>query len=639
MKTNLSNKRNIFKILASGYKGVYIFKWSFTFLFIAIVILECQSSLCQTIKCTGYDIEISGDTSNFNLQWDIKKVEPNLEILTIALSSPNPSIPPEFSLQWSLPSHNIAGFWSVTSGYRKTVHASWAPSRVASMLASSAPVFALFGHDNQNRLSVAVSDALNTVRMSCGLREEDGRIYNRIDFFTEKHGKLKLYEVEVRFDKRNVPYYRALQEIPAWWASFPDYKPAFVPEIAKMPMYSTWYSYHQNVSANALLKEAEIAHKLGFKAIIVDDGWQTLDSSRGYAYTGDWQPERMPHMQEFVDALHNQKMKILLWYAVPFMGEKAKNFERFKGKYLRYWNGQGAYVLDPRYPEVREYIINIYKRAMQEWDLDGFKLDFIARFTADQETVLELADKWDFASVNEAADKLMTDIMSELRKIKPDIMIEFRQPYVGPLMRKYGNMFRVGDCPNVAVSNRVGVVDLRLMSGNTAVHSDMIMWHYGETVEIAALQLLNILFAVPQVSVRLEDIPNEHYEMIKFLIGYWNENRSILLNGTFEALYPLANYPIIAGFNGEKKIVAVYSDQVIPLDSSQSWHQLDIVNAKATERIVVYVHQNLGKFNYAIRDCQGNLTEKNVKTLNKGIHSLTIPASGIISLQKRRDER
>jgi len=36
--------------------------------------------------------------------------------------------------------------------------------------------------------------------------------------------------------------------------------------------------------------------------IIVDDGWQTLDSARGYAYTGDWQPERMPDMKGFGSA-------------------------------------------------------------------------------------------------------------------------------------------------------------------------------------------------------------------------------------------------------------------------------------------------------------------------------------------------
>ena len=79
-------------------------------------------------------------------------------------------------------------------------------------------------------------------------------------------------------------------------------------------------------------------------------------------------------------------------------------------------------------------------------------------------------------------------------------MIEFRQPYIGPLMRKYGNMFRAGDAPNAYVANRVRTIDLRLLSGETAVHSDMIMWHPDEPVERAALQLLNVMFSVGRVS-------------------------------------------------------------------------------------------------------------------------------------------
>lgn len=55
-------------------------------------------------------------------------------------------------------------------------------------------------------------------------------------------------------------------------------------------------------------------------------------------------------------------------------------------------------------------------------------------------------------------------------------------------------MFRASDCPNSYLANRVKTTDLRLLSGNTAVHADMIMWHYGERVEIAAFQLLNVLF-------------------------------------------------------------------------------------------------------------------------------------------------
>src|SRR5204862_5578675 len=129
--------------------------------------------------------------------------------------------------------------------------------------------------------------------------------------------------------------------------------------------------------------------------------------------------------------------------------------------------------------------------------------------------------------------------------LRPEVMIEFRQPYIGPLIRKFGNMLRAGDCPNSALANRVKTVDLRLLSGQTAVHADMIMWHPTERVESAALQLLNILFAVPQVSVRLEQLPPDHRAMLAFWVGYWNSNRPVLLDGAIEPLFPAANYPLV----------------------------------------------------------------------------------------------
>ena len=38
-------------------------------------------------------------------------------------------------------------------------------------------------------------------------------------------------------------------------------------------------------------------------------------------------------------------------------------------------------TLDPRFPEVREYLVQTYERVIGEWGFDGVKLDFIDCFT------------------------------------------------------------------------------------------------------------------------------------------------------------------------------------------------------------------------------------------------------------------
>lgn len=89
-------------------------------------------------------------------------------------------------------------------------------------------------------------------------------------------------------------------------------------------------------------------------------------------------------------------------------------------------------------------------------------------------------------------------------------------------------------------------MDLRLLSGDPAVHSDMLMWHPDEPVEQAAFQLLNVMFSVPQALVRLDAIPPARTEMLTFYLDYWNRNRSVLLDGELVPTDAMANNPRVA---------------------------------------------------------------------------------------------
>jgi alpha-galactosidase len=582
----------------------------------------------------GLDLTVTGDLKGFTLAVSADQLAPALDVVTLALKSPTAQPPPRFSVKWAVPSHNVEGAWTPTAHFSKGTHPDWARSRLEpSMFARSAPVTALFGNDDANVLTFAISDAQSTLLSGAGVREEDGLMYSEVVFFSERHPSLTSYTAKIRIDRRPVPFQAALADVAAWWAAQPGYEPAKVPDAARQPVYSTWYNYHQKVDAAALLKELEVAKQMGFATIIVDDGWQTLDSARGYAFTGDWRPERMPDMKGFVDAAHKLGIKVMLWYAVPFVGKQAKVVDRFVKQTLRFEERLGAYVLDPRYPEVRAYLIGVYKKAMADWGIDGFKLDFIERFVADDKTVLDSTGGRDFASVNEATDRLMTDIMAELRRDKPDVMIEFRQPYIGPLIRKYGNMFRASDCPNSYLANRVRTLDLRLLSGATAVHADMIMWHAGEPVELAAFQLLNVMFSVPQVSVRLREIPKAQVDMIKFYVGYWTANRAVLLDGALGAQSPGENYPIVTASSKAKQIVGLYRDQIVRLGPS-SPKAIDVINAKRSEDVVLQASADLGRVRYSIRNCQGVVTKQGTATLHAGPTAFKVPVSGLIAFER-----
>ena len=582
------------------------------------------------IEVATEGLEITGELGGFEARLHSEQLEPGILVVRVRIEAATAEEPPEFTVRWSIPSVDIAAFWNTNLDNDRI---NYYRTGVRSRATSGAPVIALYNSADVNRITVAASDALNRVSMRAYLREEDARFHYSITCFSERSPATTGYEAEIRIDTRSIPYYEALADVADWWAGQPNYTPAPVPDAARWPMYSTWYSFHQNLDVAEVLAELRIAKTLGYDAVIVDDGWQTLDSQRGYRYTGDWEPERIPDMRGFVDSVHAIGMDFLLWYSVPLVGEEARNFQRFRGKYLRHWESQGAWVLDPRYPEVREFIIGTYVRAMDEWELDGFKLDFIGFFAANDETVLEAGDGRDYASVNEAVDRLMTDVMARLRAENPDVLVEFRQPYIGPLMRKYGNMFRGVDAPNNAIANRAEVTNIRLLCGNTAVHSDMLAWHAEDTAESAALQLLNILFSVPQLSVRLTQVPDDHIETIAFWTGYWRENRAVLLDGDFMPVNPGAAYPVIQAARDGKAIVGVYNDMLVTITDGP-FTEVDLVNAKGTSALAVHLESDMGPVEITVYDTRGHIVSKESRELTAGVHGFAAPASGLVSIRR-----
>ncbi len=576
-------------------------------------------------------IEITGDTGSFNVHLEELANKDGVRIFQLRLSSEELAELQPISLKWRIPGHDIKGVWTTNALYEKRLRADWEASSVASRVSVDAPVVCLFSHEDENVHTFACADVINTCQLEAPIREEDNLVYCQIKFFTEKMPLTKSYQTEIRIDTRSNHFSQALKEVSDWWASYEELKPMETFEAAKLPLYSTWYSYHQSITVEELLKECSASSKLGYKVIIIDDGWQTKDNNRGYDYTGDWRPDRIPNMADFVKQVHQLGMKFMIWYSVPFCGVKSNAYQRFKGKFLTE-NHRWAPVFDPRYPDVREYLIGIYATALKEWNLDGFKLDFIDDFKVYPETVMTQENGRDYSSVNEAVDRLMMDVSNTLRAIKPDILIEFRQKYIGPAMRKYGNMFRAFDCPNDSVTNRLRTTDVKMLCGNTAVHSDMFTWHKEEPVELAALQLVNILFSVPQLSVRLENLSEEYVKMIDFYTQYWLKNRDILLDGQFIPTSPLANYPILSSSKENKIIYGVYENMVVEIEPG--FELVDLINGKMNEQIAFEVNEDMGMCEVKIYNCLGELDWQSKEEFSEGIHALEVGPCGMITIEK-----
>ena len=605
--------------------------------FISNMLVVATLSVAQSSVAASLSDGVKLDCPNTG-SWRFKvstcTVEPGVEVVRVKMKSEKEAPPPRFSLKWFVPQNGVHHLWTSES-MRYSVPLPWT-GRSVSELASWMPLYAFFDTNDRNRFAVACSESRRRVVFKAPCSETGMGFNCAFEFFTVPEAPLTDYEVEMRLDSRDVFYGKAIGDASEWICSAAGIEPMTPPDAAFDAVYSTWYDFHQDVSADGVERECAIAAKLGMKTVIVDDGWQ-IDLPlgnrpwNGYRYCGDWKPGRnFPDMAEHVKRVHAMGLKYLLWYSVPFVGEKCANYERFKGKYLPVEH-VGGHVVDPRFPEVREFVIKTYEDAVKKWDIDGFKLDFIDRFTlkggvADP-AVAENYEGRDIKSIPIAVDVMLSEAMRRLKAIKPDILIEFRQAYVGPSIRRFGNMLRATDCPLAMVENRNHIARIRLAAGNTAVHSDMLEWRADDMPENAALFILNSIFGVVQYSMHLGALGEDHIRMTTHWIRFANAHRAALLKGEFRPRHPECDFPIIEGESAGERVIAIYKEGLV-VDAGAPDKPVYILNAANSRDVVVDLKADTAKVESY--DTFGAIVA--TFSCKAGLQSILVPISGYLKI-------
>jgi alpha-galactosidase len=576
-------------------------------------------------------IKLAGNLEPFSIKIDLETLMPGLELIHIKLNSSRKFQVPTFKISWTLSSR---GIYASLSPLTHDSCASAPPLNKEYRGKSNfgAPVTCLYGNDDINRLTYSFSDPLNPVRCRHRFIPETGEIECSIALFAEKSSQIDQYAATIRVDTRELPYYQTLDDVAKWWDEIYDIDPD-IPAAALNPVYSTWYSFLQNVDADSILKQCKLAKEIGCDTVIIDDGWQTDIHDRSYKYCGDWQvcESKFPDMRELVSSVKDIGMKCMLWYAVPFIGHGSKLWSDLK-EYALPISGKEWSVLDPRRKIVRTHLVKTLNDAVVNYGLDGLKLDFIDNF--DLPGMDEELEAGDIESMPEATLELMDEAIRKFKEHSPEILTEFRQNYLGPLMKKYGNMFRAADCPFDPLMNRIRILDLRLMSGNVPVHSDMIAWGKEENVEEAALQLINVLFGVPQISLLIDELPSEHLKMLKFWLDFWRENVDVLMGGQLIPRQPHALYSSVTALAGERRIDVMHSVNMIVVNENLQ-KDFFIVNGSSFNEIIFNVKKKCGAYSFKIYDCAGNIQQTSVIDIEEGLTSIPLAPAGLAVLKKQ----
>ncbi|MHC4885701.1 MAG: glycoside hydrolase family 36 protein [Planctomycetota bacterium] len=554
--------------------------------------------------------------------------------LTVSAATAHPL--PTLNLKWDLPAVDFHYKWNSRCSQNRALDpSSGSENYVKSHANSGMPVYSLYNLEGINTCTWALSDAIHNT--SLGGSFSHGMLYHSSAVIHgETIGTVSDYVVLLRFDFRRRPVHSVLRDVACWWEAMAEYKPCVSPEAVRMPVLSTWYSYTLNLDLDDLEKQCALAKDMGIDTVILDDGWQTAQIECGYQNNGDWEvnEDKLPGFAAHVKRVQALGMKYMVWFSVPFVGVESKAYERFKDMLMPGREGAKWYSFDPRFIETREYLAQTYEQFLHRYGIDGFKMDFIAAFGGGSIEGEKPDDRRDCVSVAEGVCKLLDDVMGRLRAINPEIMIEFRQPYTGPAMRRYGNIFRAIDCPNSIGDNRVRSLDVRLLCGDTVVHADPITWHNDDPAPSAAMQILHALFSVPQISRKVTELSESHQRMLRQQMAFCREHRDVLLAGEFRPLHPHQLFPLVVAKNKSKLLVAYYAEMPFRLDESVP-EQLILVNGSYAKELLLDLTAPLGPCHLTVTSCTGVLLTTEEVDLTVGLNRISVPAAASAVIRKR----
>ncbi|WP_121711567.1 alpha-galactosidase [Streptomyces sp. E5N91] len=526
--------------------------------------------------------------------------------------------PAALELTVLIPAADAVTWWHPGSTVpHATIPPSWGDPVVTTAL-MGIPVGALLLRQDRTGLVYALDAGSHRTSVRAGLVEESAHFAVMVT--VEDAGPDE--EIRLLLDVSGRTFAEAVPDTGRWLQR--DGGAPVVPG-AEDAVLCTWYFAHQDVTAAAVLDQADRAAELGFGTVIVDDGWQTTSLARGYGSCGDWEAAtgKFPDPAGMVARLRARGLRTMWWVGTPFLGHHAG--ARAAGLATRYEETElDASVLDPRDDATRRHLVERIRDLVVKTGADGVKLDFLERFAT------PVPDDPSPRSPVAATVRLLAEITAAVEGAGVRPLVEFREPYVHPAVGRFATMLRVGDCPLSATQNRVGIVDLRMARPGTPIHSDPIMWASDDTAERVAHHLINALFGVPQVSVDLVGLDDAPSDALAFWMRVWRTYRETLLHGELLAQRPDLLYPLVAAHDRDRHVVARYAPHAVTLPK-RPWREVLIANADDSAPLVVNDALPMS-VRLEVWDARGRRTHRSLVELTSGPSVLPVPSGGLARL-------
>jgi len=205
-------------------------------------------------------------------------------------------------------------------------------------------------------------------------------------------------------------------------------KAAAAAPAAFEPIWCAW-GYERNFTVKQILQTLPKVKELGIKWVGLDDGYQQAE--------GDWHTnkDRFPNgdadMKAFVDSIHAQGMKAVIWWAPLAADPGSKVLKANPNILLRDKNGVpqfitwwDAFLMAPTDSAAIAETKNTVKLFLADWGFDALKLDggYMNACASDYATGHHLQYP---EQSNEQLPQLFKTIYETALRIKPNAVVEF----------------------------------------------------------------------------------------------------------------------------------------------------------------------------------------------------------------------
>lgn len=431
------------------------------------------------------------------------------------------------TLKIEVPLLDIHGYWTPYL-FRPVMQQHWV-IEFSCAAHRNFPYLSFFNLDQKNRATIGVSNLYDDSIVSARMNQQTGN-YD-VEIKISIGNETREFAVFIDTSERN------WTEISADYRVFarPEWKPSY-PAAAWLPVYCTWYAVHASVEKGWLEKQAEAAADMGFGTFIVDDGWCFDDFKRvcpetigsWYERIGDWEisEKKLPGFKQHVEKVQALGLKYLLWVSPFMVGGKSRFRKEVDCSYLSELH-EGYQVFDPECEEAASRSMELMKKTVDNYGLDGLKIDFVDAVPQSLET-----------PHGRAVYGYMKNLTESIKKENPEALFEFRQRYSTPQMLDIGTQFRAGDAPFDFIENLHRIAQIRVCLGDgVPVHADPVYWHPAESNVNIAKHMICSLAGVPMVSADLNELPENQRKIIEYWLQFYLRHIETFKNGHWQINY------------------------------------------------------------------------------------------------------